>query len=85
MTSPRIEWSRKRMLSGREASLRFAQKIGATHFNTSAKTGKNVDELFTHMAKALLRHREKNGAGGRRKKNPLLGINKKGGQKKCCK
>ena len=64
---------------------RFAQKIGATHFNTSAKTGKNVDEVFNHMAKTLLKHREKTGTGGKRKPNNILNFKKQGKSKTCCK
>lgn len=30
-----------------EAAVAFARSVGAEHFNTSAKTGYNVKEVFT--------------------------------------
>eukprot|EP01121_Diplochlamys_sp_Union-15-3_P017715 TRINITY_DN6294_c0_g1_i3.p1 TRINITY_DN6294_c0_g1~~TRINITY_DN6294_c0_g1_i3.p1 ORF type:complete len:102 (-),score=22.82 TRINITY_DN6294_c0_g1_i3:13-318(-) len=31
----------------------YAKRVGATHFNTSAKLNKGIDELFLHLAKTM--------------------------------
>lgn len=40
-------------VNAQEAS-NYAKEIGAVHFHTSAKTGKGIDEVFSHVAKRLL-------------------------------
>ncbi len=45
----------------REEGLRVARSLGIPFFETSAKTGENIDAAFEHLGKTLLQSPEKNG------------------------
>jgi len=47
-----------------ETAQRFADKLGISFLETSAKTATNVDAAFLTMAKELIKNREKAPAGG---------------------
>lgn len=42
-----------RQITKQEAT-EYARRIGALHFNTSAKTGKNVEEVFQELSKQMV-------------------------------
>ena len=44
--------SKERKVEAEEAA-EYAKETGCHHFNTSAKTGANVKEMFTHIARLL--------------------------------
>jgi len=73
-----------------ETAQRFADKLGISFLETSAKTSTNVDAAFLTMAKELIKNREKqqaSGAGalGSRAGKVSLKTVSPPRQKKCCK
>lgn len=34
-------------------SCRYSKSVGATHYNTSAKLNKGLDEVFIHLTKSM--------------------------------
>eukprot|EP00457_Paulinella_chromatophora_P009158 gb/GEZN01009214.1/.p1 GENE.gb/GEZN01009214.1/~~gb/GEZN01009214.1/.p1 ORF type:complete len:210 (-),score=34.87 gb/GEZN01009214.1/:680-1309(-) len=71
-----------------ENAQRFAEKLGISFIETSAKTATNVDTAFLTMAKELIRNREKTGGKGEGKKGEKVKLqpvrNNKSQTKKCC-
>jgi len=61
-------------------AIAYAESVGATHFNTSAKANKGLTEVFAHLASNMLGKRAKAGpadggskaAGGGRSKQKLV-------------
>jgi len=47
-----------------ETALEYAKKVGASHFYTSAKANKNVEEAFMDLAKSILQKKLENRIGG---------------------
>ena len=41
---------------GVEEAVRYAESVGAAHFNTSAKSGQGVKELYDELAKQVMKH-----------------------------
>jgi len=72
-----------------ETAQRFADKLGISFLETSAKTSTNVDAAFLTMAKELIKNREKQSSGpaGTRgnKEKVVLKTVSPARQKKCCK
>ena len=58
----KIDLERKRVISIEQGE-KYAQEVGAVHFNTSAKLDKGVNELFFHLAKKLLDTNQKKKGG----------------------
>ena len=56
--------SKERKVEPEEAA-EYAREAGCHHFSTSAKTGANVKEMFTHIARLL----PKSGRGGERERD----------------
>jgi len=71
-----------------ETAQRFADKLGISFLETSAKTSTNVDAAFLTMAKELIKNREKSNpgnAGRSGKEKVVLKTVSSKPQKKCCK
>ena len=47
-----------------ETALEYAKKVGASHFYTSAKANKNVEEAFMDLAKSILQKKLESRIGG---------------------
>jgi Ras-related protein Rab-1A len=72
-----------------ETAARFAEKLGISFLETSAKTATNVDAAFLTMSKELIAAREKaaagaSAAGGPKRANVQLKP-QKAADTKCCK
>jgi len=52
--------AKHRQVSDEDAE-KFAASVGASHMVCSAKTGKNVEELFLELTKGMLQQQEKDG------------------------
>ena len=61
--------------------LRYAKSVGATHFNTSAKMNKGIEELFLHLSQQMMvkaDDKAKNTPGGSSNSNSF-GSTRSGG------
>lgn len=73
-----------------EVAQRFAEKLGISFLETSAKTATNVDAAFLTMSKELIAAKEKAAAGGTNPSNKKQNVTIKPGankstETKCCK
>ena len=62
--------------------LRYAKSVGATHFNTSAKMNKGIEELFLHLSQQMMvkaDDKAKNTPGGSANSNSFGGSTRSGG------
>ena len=65
----------KRRIVKRQDALDFAKSVGATHFDTSAKAGRGLNEAFLHLARGILKQKQNDngpltlgtGTGGRKR------------------
>jgi len=62
-----------------EEALEWAKKYNAVHFNTSAKSGKGIEEAFQYLAKELYRKKD-----SKDKKKKLRISEKKKKSEPCC-
>ena len=65
----------KRRIVKRQDALDFAKSVGATHFDTSEKAGRGLNEAFLHLARGILKQKQNDngpltlgtGTGGRKR------------------
>ena len=70
-----------------ETAQKFADKIGISFLETSAKTATNVDAAFLTMAKELIKNKQASeaGGGGGKANVSLRTVNPRGRKNNCCK
>jgi len=52
----------------------YAESVGATHFHTSAKLNKNVNELFLDLTKKMLEHSKQTTTATKPNKGPTIAL-----------
>ena len=72
-----------------ETGKQLADEYGLDFFETSAKTGSNVSEVFSQIAHSIIKDKKKPTAGGSGTREGTVTIGKKGGDKSsdkkgCC-
>jgi small GTP-binding protein len=71
-----------------ETGKQLADEYGLEFFETSAKTGQNINELFQHIAHSIIKDKKKSGAtgGAARGETVTIGKSDKKEEKKggCC-
>jgi len=74
-----------------EKAAAYAKTIGATVFETSAKTGRGIEDLFDHVAKNLLKNEmakrkahEANNAVAQRATGKSIKLSEKDKESSCC-
>lgn len=58
----KIDLEKSRNVNEQEA-MKYAESVGATHFNTSAKANKGLDEVFMDLSQRMLLRRGTGGSG----------------------
>jgi Ras-related protein Rab-21 len=58
----KIDLEKSRNVNEQEA-MKYAESVGATHFNTSAKANKGLDEVFMDLSQRMLLRRGTGGNG----------------------
>lgn len=72
----KLDLERQRVVSKQEAQ-EYAESVGATYHETSAKAGKGIDDTFSSMGKRLLEARagaKRTGAGRSSGRTPMVLI-----------
>ena len=52
----------------KDEAIEYAKSVKAKHFDTSAKTGQGIEELFVEISKAILRRERRAKGKGKKKK-----------------
>lgn len=83
----KIDMEKNRHVNNSEAES-YASSVGATHFQTSAKTNRGLDEVFNHLASKMLERKPaaNKGSGGTPKQKLVIVDEPVQAQKKsgCC-
>jgi Ras-related protein Rab-21 len=82
----KIDLEKNRNVSEEEAT-KYAESVGATHFNCSAKANRGLDEVFTNLSQRMVDFKRKGGQGKQLSKAKLVIVDAEpepAAKKGCC-